>query len=86
MTYEGGGGEGFRRISSIILTCAPWLLDRVVTGMVAQEILDACEEAAAATGGGGGGGGSETNLANPALGRYRYRSGGCGTARLGPVR
>jgi hypothetical protein len=41
----------------------------VVTGMVAQEILDACEEAAAATGGGGGGGSSETNLANPALGR-----------------
>jgi hypothetical protein len=37
--------------------------------MVAQEILDACEEAAAATGGGGGGGSSETNLANPALGR-----------------
>jgi hypothetical protein len=52
----------------------------VVTGMVAQEILDACEEAAAATGGGGGGGSSETNLANPALGRCTG-TGLCGTAR-----
>ena len=40
--------------------------------MVAQEILEACDEAAAATGGGGGGGGSESSLANPALGKYRY--------------
>ncbi len=44
-----------------------WLLGRVVTGMVAQEILEACEEAAASTGSGGGGS-NETNLANPALG------------------
>ncbi len=56
-----------------------------MTGMVAQEILDACEEAAAATGGGGGGGSSETNLANPALGRYRYRFVGYSTVRFGAV-
>jgi hypothetical protein len=63
-----------------------WVWDRVVTGMVAQEILDACEEAAAATGGGGGGGSSETNLANPALGRYyRYRTMRYGTVRFGTV-
>ncbi len=60
-----------------------WLWDRVVTGMVAQEILDACEEAAAATGGGGGS--SETNLANPALGRYPYRSELHVTVRYGKV-
>jgi hypothetical protein len=51
--------------------------------MVAQEILDACEEAAAATGGGGGS--SETNLANPALGRYPYRSELHVTVRYGKV-
>ena len=42
---------------------------RVVTGMAAQEILDACDDIGAVTGGGGGGGGTgEPNLANPALG------------------
>ena len=42
-------------------------LDRVVTGMVAQEILEACDEE---TGGGAttGAAGSEGALANPALG------------------
>ena len=45
---------------------------RVVTGMGAQEILEACDESAAAAGGGvgGGGGGGETSLANPALGGH----------------
>ena len=42
---------------------------RVVTGMVAQEILEACDDVTAAAGGGGGGG--EGNLANPALGRFK---------------
>lgn len=44
-------------------------LDRVVTGMAAQEVLEACEEG----GGGGGGsqGGGEASLANPALGLLR---------------
>ncbi len=79
------GGWGRLAFHNPKLTCAPWVWDRVVTGMVAQEILDACEEAAAATGGGGGGGSSETNLANPALGRYRYRAVRYGTVRFGTV-
>jgi len=43
-------------------------LDRVVTGMAAQEILEACDDVVAAVGGGSSG---EGNLANPALGLLR---------------
>ena len=49
-------------------------LDRVVTGMVAQEILEACEDMGGAgegSGTSGGGGGGDGALANPALGNYQ---------------
>ena len=44
-------------------------LDRVVTGMAAQEVLEACEEEGA--GPGGVAGGETSSLANPALGLLR---------------
>ena len=42
--------------------------------MVAQEILDACDDVAGTGGGpgGGGGGGGEGALANPALGNIKF--------------
>ena len=51
----------------------PGHLDRVVTGMVAQEILEACDDmggSAEGGGAGGGGGGGDGALANPALGNF----------------
>ncbi|XP_023324405.1 WD repeat-containing protein 7 isoform X4 [Eurytemora carolleeae] len=46
-------------------------LDRVVSGMAAQDILEACDEGSGGGAGGGGAGGGEANLANPALGLLR---------------
>jgi len=46
-------------------------LDRVVSGMAGQDVLEACEEEAVGVGAGGGGGADQTNLANPALGLLR---------------
>jgi len=43
-------------------------LDRVVTGMAAQDVLEACEESSE---GAGGTASSESSLANPALGLLR---------------
>ena len=44
-------------------------LDRVVAGMAAQDVLEACDDPG--LGGAGGGGGGEASLANPALGLLR---------------
>ena len=49
-------------------------LDRVVSGMAAQDVLEACDEEVAGVSGGAGAGagaGTESNLANPALGLLR---------------
>ena len=46
-------------------------LDRVVSGMAGQDVLEACEEETVGVGAGGGGGADQNNLANPALGLLR---------------
>ena len=45
-------------------------LDRVVSGMAAQDVLEACDEEVTGVAGGGAAG-AESNLANPALGLLR---------------
>ena len=46
-------------------------LDRVVSGMAAQDVLEACDEEVAGVGGSAASSGTDSNLANPALGLLR---------------